>query len=82
MTRGYRVVRPTAAWTARFPSPATSSTTSRSGAGAQRTATTPSVIRALGLNNDHLYAETPEWLISRLRQIPVELEERAEIEII
>jgi hypothetical protein len=29
------------------------------------------VIRALGLSNDLLYAETPDWLISQLRRIGV-----------
>ena len=36
------------------------------------------VIRAVGFTNDQLYAETPDWLISRLRRIAVEPEERAE----
>jgi hypothetical protein len=40
MTRGYHVVWPTAAWTARSPSLATSSTTSCSSVGALRIATT------------------------------------------
>jgi hypothetical protein len=40
-----------------------------------------SVIRALGLTNELLYAETPDWLISELRRVAVEPEERAEMEI-
>ena len=36
------------------------------------------VVRAVGFTNDHLYAETPDWLISRLRRVAVEPEERAE----
>jgi hypothetical protein len=31
-----------------------------------------SIIRALGMTSDHLYAETPDWLISRLRRTPVQ----------
>ena len=27
------------------------------------------IIRALGFTNDHVYAETPDWLISRLRGV-------------
>jgi energy-coupling factor transporter ATP-binding protein EcfA2 len=30
------------------------------------------IIRALGWTNDHVYAETPDWLISRLRHIPIQ----------
>jgi hypothetical protein len=40
-----------------------------------------SIIRALGFTNDHVYAETPDWLISQLRRIAVEPEIRAELEI-
>ncbi len=31
------------------------------------------VIAALGMTNDHLYAETPDWLISRLRRVEVQV---------
>ena len=27
---------------------------------------------ALGFTNDHVYAETPDWLISRLRRVPIQ----------
>ena len=37
------------------------------------------IIRALGFTNDHLYAETPDWLISQLRRTAVEPEKRAEM---
>jgi hypothetical protein len=37
------------------------------------------IIRAVGFTNDQLYAETPDWLIGRLRRIAVEPEERADI---
>ena len=37
------------------------------------------VVRAVGFTNDHLYAETPDRLISRLRRTAVEPEERAEL---
>jgi hypothetical protein len=30
------------------------------------------IIRALGWTNDHVYAETPDWLISRLSQVPIQ----------
>ena len=30
------------------------------------------IIRALGWTNDHVYAETPDWLISRLRHVPIQ----------
>jgi hypothetical protein len=30
------------------------------------------IIRALGYTNDHVYAETPDWLISRLSRVPVQ----------
>ena len=30
------------------------------------------IIRALGLTNDHVYAETADWLISRLRRTPIQ----------
>jgi hypothetical protein len=30
------------------------------------------IVRALGFTNDHLYAETPDWLISKLRQVAVQ----------
>ncbi len=40
-----------------------------------------SVLRALGFTNDHLYAETPDWLIDQLRRVRVEPKERAELEI-
>ncbi len=36
------------------------------------------IIRALGYTNDHVYAETPDWLIGRLSGIPIH---KAEIEI-
>jgi hypothetical protein len=29
------------------------------------------IVKALGITNEHVYAETPEWLISRLRRVPV-----------
>jgi hypothetical protein len=29
------------------------------------------IIRALGFTNEHLYAETADWLISRLSRIPI-----------
>ena len=29
------------------------------------------IIRALGWTNDHVYAETPDWLIRRLSQVPI-----------
>ena len=29
------------------------------------------IVRALGWTNDHVYAETPDWLISRLRRVPI-----------
>ena len=31
-----------------------------------------SIVRALGITNDHLYAETPEWMISQLRRVAVQ----------
>ena len=37
------------------------------------------VVRAVGFTNDQLYAETPDWLISRMRRIAVEPEERSRI---
>ena len=37
------------------------------------------IIRALGFTNELLYAETPDWLISQLRRVAVEPEERAEM---
>ena len=30
------------------------------------------IIRALGWTNDHVYAETPDWLIRRLSQVPIQ----------
>ena len=30
------------------------------------------IIRALGFTNDHVYAEVPEWLISRLSRVPIQ----------
>ena len=30
------------------------------------------IIGALGLTNDHVYAETPDWLIERTRQMPIQ----------
>jgi hypothetical protein len=39
-----------------------------------------SVIRALGFTNDHVYAETPDWLISQLRRIAVKPDEHTAIE--
>ena len=30
------------------------------------------IIGALGFTNDHVYAETPDWLISRLRRVPIQ----------
>jgi hypothetical protein len=39
------------------------------------------VIRSLEITNDHLYAETPDWLISQLRRVAVEPVERVEMEI-
>ena len=30
------------------------------------------IVRALGWTNDHVYAETPDWLISRLRHVPIQ----------
>ena len=30
------------------------------------------IIGALGFTNDHLYAETPDWLISRLARVPIQ----------
>ena len=30
------------------------------------------IIRALGFTNEHLYAETADWLISRLRRVPIQ----------
>ena len=30
------------------------------------------IFGALGLTNDHVYAETPDWLISRLRRVPIQ----------
>jgi hypothetical protein len=30
------------------------------------------IIGALGFTNDHLYAETPEWLIGRLNRAPIQ----------
>jgi hypothetical protein len=39
------------------------------------------LIRSLGFTNDHLYAETPDWLISQLRRFAVEPLERAQTEI-
>ena len=32
------------------------------------------IIGALGLTNDHVYEETPDWLISRMRQVPIQPE--------
>ena len=31
------------------------------------------IIRALGFTNEHLYAETADWLISRLSRVPIQL---------
>src|SRR5580693_2084271 len=30
------------------------------------------IIRALGWTNDHVYAETPDWVIRRLSQVPIQ----------
>jgi hypothetical protein len=30
------------------------------------------ILRALGFTNEHLYAETADWLISRLRRVPIQ----------
>src|SRR5580693_4870584 len=30
------------------------------------------IVRALGWTNDHVYAETPDWLIRRLSQVPIQ----------
>jgi hypothetical protein len=30
------------------------------------------IVRALGFTNDHLYAETPDWLISELRRVDIQ----------
>jgi hypothetical protein len=30
------------------------------------------IIGALGLKNEHVYAETPDWLISRLARVPIQ----------
>jgi hypothetical protein len=30
------------------------------------------IVRTLGLSMDHVYAETPDWLISRLRSFPIQ----------
>ena len=30
------------------------------------------IIRALGFANEHVYAEVPDWLISRLRRVPIQ----------
>jgi hypothetical protein len=30
------------------------------------------IVRALGFTNDHLYAETPDWLISQLRRVEIQ----------
>ena len=30
------------------------------------------IVGALGITNDHVYAETPDWLIARLRRVPIE----------
>ena len=30
------------------------------------------IVGALGITNDHLYAETPDWLIERLKRVPIE----------
>jgi hypothetical protein len=30
------------------------------------------IIRALGITNEHLYAETADWLISRLSRVPIQ----------
>jgi hypothetical protein len=32
------------------------------------------IIRAVGFTNDHLYAETPDWLIGRLKREPIQRE--------
>jgi hypothetical protein len=30
------------------------------------------IVRALGIANDHVYAETPDWLIRRLSRVPIQ----------
>ena len=30
------------------------------------------IVRALGFTNDHVYAETPDWLISRFGRVPIQ----------
>ena len=30
------------------------------------------IVRALGWTNDHVYAETPDWVISRLSRVPIQ----------
>ncbi len=40
--------------------------------GALKIASIPASSCALGVTNGHLYAETPDWLISRLRRTPVQ----------
>jgi hypothetical protein len=30
------------------------------------------IVGALGITNEHLYAETPDWLIERMRRVPIE----------
>ena len=47
-------------------------------AGVAENCTHLKIFRAVGFTNDHLYAETPDWLIRRLRRVAVEPEERAE----
>ena len=70
-TRGRLVAPGTGVRTARSPSPATSSATWYSNAAARRAA---SMLEssALGISDETVYAETPDWLISRLGRVPIE----------